>query len=36
MGPEVSEVLVLGVDDPDGQVIFLTPESEVPLGNAIY
>jgi tRNA-binding protein len=36
MGPEVSEVLVLGVDNPAGQVIFLTPESEVPLGNHIY
>jgi tRNA-binding protein len=36
MGPEVSEVLVLGVDNPDGQVIFLTPESDVPLGNPIY
>lgn len=36
MGPEVSEVLVLGVDGPDGQVVFLTPESEVPLGHPIY
>jgi tRNA-binding protein len=36
MGPEVSEVLVLGVDDPSGQVTFLTPESEVPLGHHVY
>ncbi len=36
MGPEVSEVLVLGVDGPTGSVVFLTPESDVPLGNPIY
>ena len=36
MGPEVSEVLVLGVDNEAGTVVFLTPESEVPLGNPIY
>jgi tRNA-binding protein len=36
MGPEISEVLVIGVDDAAGQVVFLTPESEVPLGHHIY
>ena len=36
MGPEVSEVLVLGVDSEAGSVVFLTPESDVPLGNPIY
>jgi tRNA-binding protein len=36
MGPEISEVLVLGVDNTEGQVVFLTPESEVPLGHHIY
>ena len=36
MGPEVSDVLVLGANGPDDQVVFLTTESEVPLGNAIY
>ena len=36
MGPEISEVLVLGVDNEAGQVIFLTPESEVPPGVRVY
>jgi tRNA-binding protein len=36
MGPEISEVLVLGVEDSDGHVIFLRPDSEVPLGQHVY
>jgi tRNA-binding protein len=36
MGPEISEVLVLGVDNSAGHVVYLTPESEVPLGAHIY
>ena len=36
MGPEVSEVLVLGVENSEGHVIYLTPESEVPLGAAVF
>ncbi len=36
MGPEISEVLVLGVDNEAGHVVFLTTESDVPLGNHIY
>ena len=36
MGPEVSEVLVLGVANDRGETIFLTTESEVPLGVHVY
>lgn len=36
MGPETSEVLVLGVENSDGQTIYLTPESDVPLGAAVF
>jgi tRNA-binding protein len=32
----VSEVLVLGLPDAEGQVILLTPEREVPLGGRVY
>lgn len=31
-----SEVLVMGVDDADGNVILLQPEAEVPLGHRVY
>jgi tRNA-binding protein len=31
-----SEVLVLGVPDADGQVVLLTPDSDVPLGGRMY
>ncbi len=36
MGTEISEVLVLGVTNDRGETIFLTPESEVPLGVHVY
>jgi tRNA-binding protein len=36
MGPEISEVLVLGVDNEAGHVVYLSPESDVPLGSHIY
>ena len=36
MGPEVSEVLVLGVPGEKGETIYLTTESEVPLGNQVF
>jgi len=36
MGPERSEVLVLGVPNESGQTIHLMPESEVPLGVAVF
>lgn len=36
MGPEVSEVLILGVKNTAEETIYLTPESEVPIGNEIF
>jgi len=36
MGPEVSQVLVLGVTNAAGETIYLTPESEVPLGEVVF
>jgi tRNA-binding protein len=36
IGPFVSEVLVLGAPDPDGRVILLRPDDEVPLGERIH
>ncbi len=31
-----SEVLVLGLPDPDGKVVLLQPERDVPLGGRVY
>ena len=36
MGPEVSEVLTLGVTNMNGETIYLTPESDVPLGAPVF
>ena len=36
MGPEKSEVLVLGVANPGGGTIYLTPESDVSLGSMVF
>ncbi|MGB9680395.1 MAG: tRNA-binding protein [Thermoanaerobacteraceae bacterium] len=32
----ISEVLVLGVNDKDGNVVLIIPEKDVPVGNRIY
>ena len=36
MGPEKSEVLILGVQNEQGETIYLTPQTEVPLGAHIF
>ncbi len=36
MGPEISEVLILGVKNSSGEVIYITPQSEVSLGESIF
>jgi tRNA-binding protein len=36
MGPETSEVLVLGVTNAASETIYLTTESEVPLGAPVF
>ena len=35
MGPEMSEVLVLGVTNPGGGTTALEPDSDVPLGSQV-
>ena len=36
MGPERSEVLILGVPNENHETIYLMPQSEVPLGVAVF
>ena len=36
IGPVMSEVLVLGVPDVDGEVVLLTPDKDVPLGGRMF
>jgi tRNA-binding protein len=36
MGPEVSEVLVLGVPGASGETIFLAPQQHVGLGGCVF
>lgn len=36
MGPEKSDVLVLGVQNEQGETIYLTPQTEVSLGAHVF
>lgn len=36
IGPFMSEVLVLGVPDAAGEVVLLTPDTDVPVGGRLY
>lgn len=36
IGPFMSEVLVLGVPDEEGEVVLLKPSSDVPIGGRMY
>lgn len=36
MGPEVSEVLTLGVPGENGETIYVTPQQEVEIGAALF
>ena len=36
IGPFVSEVLVLGVNDDEGNVVLMKPDATVSVGNKIY
>lgn len=36
IGPVMSEVLVLGVPDPDGEVVLIAPDQTVPNGGRLY
>ena len=36
MGPEKSECLILGVQNENKETVYLTPESNVPLGKQIF
>jgi tRNA-binding protein len=36
IGPVMSEVLVLGVSDPEGGIVLLRPDLEVPLGGRMH
>ncbi|PVA10304.1 tRNA-binding protein [Pelagivirga sediminicola] len=36
IGPFMSEVLVLGVADADGEIVLLAPDSDVPIGGRMH
>ena len=36
IGPMMSEVLTLGAPDPDGEVVLLAPDQDVPLGGRMF
>ena len=36
IGPFMSEVLVLGVADADGEIVLLSPDQDVPIGGRMH
>lgn len=36
IGPEISEVLVLGVPDKNGRCVLIEPERKTPIGGKLY
>ncbi len=36
IGPKMSQVLTLGVPDASGEVVLITPDSNVPVGGRLY
>ena len=36
IGKVMSEVLVLGVPDADGEVVLVVPDKDVPVGGRLY
>ena len=36
IGPVMSEVLVLGVPDDEGEVVLIVPDKDVPVGGRMY
>ena len=36
IGPFISEILILGVPDNDGETILIQPEKDVPVGGKLY
>jgi tRNA-binding protein len=36
IGPFMSEVLVLGVADAQGEIVLMTPDSDVPIGGRMH
>jgi tRNA-binding protein len=36
IGPFMSEALVLGLPDAEGEVVLITPDLEVPLGGRMF
>lgn len=36
MGPETSEILILGATNENNDAIYMMPESDVPLGAAVF
>jgi len=36
VGPEKSEILILGASNADGNAVYLTPDSDIPLGTEVF